>query len=155
MPYWSKMLLTKAWTSNEEWPSTSTMSAVSKSAYNQPKIERLALSYSSLLWQKPNNDWPNVILLLKQSLWKNIRDLVNLKLSCNTGRQKTRKGGGGASLQRKCSALWQARIAIGGLEDTSSKDNNHRVDVIALMYLTRWSRSSRSGCFWEVGFNLL
>jgi hypothetical protein len=58
-------------------------------------------------------------------------------LSCNTGRQKTRKGGGGASLQRKCSALWQARIAIGGLEDTSSEDKNNQAGVVVLMYLIR------------------
>lgn len=76
-------------------------------------------------------------MLLNQSLWKNIRDSINLRLSCNTGRQKTRKGGGGASLRRKCSALWQARIAIGGLEDTSSEDNINQVDVTALVYLMR------------------
>ena len=58
-------------------------------------------------------------------------------LSCNPGRQKTRKGGGGASLQRECSALCQAWIAIGGLEDTSSVDSNNQADIVVLMYLTK------------------
>lgn len=51
---------------------------------------------------------------------------------CNQGRQKLRKGGGVASLQRKCSALWQAWITIGGLEDASVEDN------INPLMLLRW-----------------
>lgn len=76
-----------------------------------------------------------------------IRGFIKIILSCNPGRQETRKGGGGASLQRICSALWQARIAIGGLEDSSPEDNLHWVDVIAVMNLTRYNSSSRSRCF--------